>query len=73
MKSHPQPLLKLSFSPLNKKIISWSAKPPVTFSEEDARPDNTDGPRGPHIVTPRLVTRLQAKETHRGKIECSLG
>lgn len=66
---HTPPSDKLAFSPLTEKINSLSAKPLVTYSEEDATQDNTDVPGGPQIVDPRLVSRLMAKQAHRVEVE----
>jgi hypothetical protein len=41
----------------------------VTFSEENARQDNTDVPQGPPIVSSRSITRLKAKQAPRGEVE----
>jgi hypothetical protein len=46
-----------------------SDKPAVTFSEENARQDNTDVPQGPPIVSSRPITRLKAKQAPRGEVE----
>lgn len=49
-----------------------SAKPVVTFSEENAKQDNTDVPQGPPIVASRPITRLKAKQAPRGEVGSEL-
>ena len=46
-----------------------SDKPAMTFTEENARQDNTDVSQGPPIVSSRPVTRLKAKQATRGDVE----
>jgi hypothetical protein len=46
-----------------------SDKPALTFTEENARQDNTDVSQGPPIVSSRPVTRLKTKQAPRGEIE----
>jgi hypothetical protein len=46
-----------------------SDKPAVTFAEENARQDNTDGSQSPPIVSSRPIIRLKAKQDPRGKVE----
>jgi hypothetical protein len=46
-----------------------SDKPAVTFTEENARQNNTDVSQGPPIVFSRPVTRLKAKQAPRGEVE----
>jgi hypothetical protein len=46
-----------------------SDKPIVTFTEENARQDNTDVSQGPPIVSSRPIARLKAKQAPRGEVE----
>lgn len=39
----------------------------MTFSEENARQDNTEVPQGPPIVSLRPISRLKAKPAPRGE------
>lgn len=57
--------------PFSHKEINPSVfdKPVVTFSEENARQDNTDVPQGPPIVSSRPITRLTAKQAPRGEVD----
>ena len=48
-----------------RKLILQSDKPAVTFTEENARQDNTDVSQSPPIVSSRPVTRLKAKHTEK--------
>jgi hypothetical protein len=52
-----------------RKLILQSDKPAVTFTEENARQDNTDVSQSPPIVSSRPVTRLKAKQAPRGEVE----
>lgn len=59
----------LSFPPLAEEInSSLSAKPSVTFSEEDARQDITAAPRGPPTVASTHMTRLKANWVPIGEV-----
>jgi hypothetical protein len=40
----------------------------VTFTEENARQDNTDVSQGPPIVSFRPITKLKAKQAPRGEV-----
>jgi len=57
----------LPFSP-EEISPSQSDKPEVTFSEENARQDNTDVPQGPPIVSSKPITRLKVKQAPRGEV-----
>jgi hypothetical protein len=46
-----------------------SAKPTVTFSERNARQDNTSVPQYPPIITSKLIARLKAKQDPIGEVE----
>jgi hypothetical protein len=62
------PLETLSFSYLTEEINpSLSAKSSVTFSERNAKQDNTDVAQGPPIVAFRPIARLKAKQAPRGR------
>lgn len=41
----------------------------MTFSERNAKQDNTDVPQGLPVVTSRPITRLKAKQTPRADVE----
>lgn len=41
----------------------------MTSDEENARQDNVDISQGPTIVSSRPITRLRAKQAHRGEVE----
>ena len=66
----PSPLQYQPFSTLTEEINpSLSAKPAVTFSEENAKKDNASVPRDLPIAAYRPVTTLKAKQTPRWEVE----
>lgn len=68
-------LLPLKYCPfclwIGKIKLPLSTKSAVTFSEGDARQDNTDVRQGPSVVTPRPITRLETKQALKGERENS--
>lgn len=64
----PPPPNILPFLVLTGKVkLPLSTKLVVTFSEGDARQDNTDVCQGPLVVTPRPITRLETKQALKGE------
>jgi hypothetical protein len=54
---------------MRRLILQSLIKPAMTFTEENARQDNTDVSQGPPIVSSRPVTRLKAKQAPREEVE----
>ncbi|XP_026641285.1 Friend virus susceptibility protein 1-like [Microtus ochrogaster] len=64
------PLEILPSSPFTEEINpSLTAKPAVTFSEEDANQGNTDVLESPPIAPSRCITGPKAKQASRGEVE----
>lgn len=59
----------LCFLPLTQEVNpSLSANPSVTFSEGDAKQNNTGVFQGPAVVASRPLTTLKAKQALRAQI-----
>jgi hypothetical protein len=63
------PPLEIMPSPHEEINFAESDKPAMTFTEENARQDNTDVSQGPPIVSSRPITRIKAKQAPRGEAE----
>ena len=63
--SHPEILSSLSVT--EEIIPSLFAKTSVTFFEGDDRPNSTDGPQDPSVVTSTPITRPKTKQAPCGE------
>jgi hypothetical protein len=59
------PSLEIKPSPHEEINPSETNKPAATFTEENARQDNTDVSQGPITVSSRPITRLKANQAPR--------
>ena len=62
------PLVRMPFSQEEINPLE-SDKSALTFSEENAREDNTDIPQGPPIVSSRPIARLKTNQAPGGEVE----